>query len=355
MALSSWAYFLATASFVTFVLLHRYLTRGSSKKAGSPVLAAHGKTTTRTPGGNYFLRQYSRPTDTHAVWPPSPFKPPRATPYPGWSVETTRPLLYRPFRHGPRYFVTMGLRKMAFDEWIELDNEFLGFHAQKAARLAERAEKCCYTRPDAFPAACELLEELAEFLPARYPALFRRTAVGLDNVVTGESFNIVRRPLAEDPLATAARWIQDDLAIMTEGADGQYYLTAGAVLLGGFWRLQDKLGMSLDEIHLSGDVPHFRQKLQAGMNNFFARIQPEAPMVRNNYFIQVDGELPWSSSIGSEDAPQGEFGWFSTCANKPIEDIYFRSERQTLRRLPKSGGVVCCPTPPSPFGTRASS
>ena len=32
-----------------------------------------------------------------------------------------------------------------------------------------------------------------------------------------------------------ARLVQDDLAIMFEKADGQYYLLAGAILLAGFW------------------------------------------------------------------------------------------------------------------------
>jgi alpha-1,2-mannosyltransferase len=232
---------------------------------------------------------------------------------------------------------------MEYAEWIELDNEFLSFNRQKTARIIERGEKCCYTAPDAYPAALELLEELAEYLPARYPSLFKRTEVGIDNLATGERFNIIERPLCEDPMVMAARWVQDDLAIMMEGPDGVYYLKAGATLLTGFWRLQDKLGMSLDDIHLSGDVPGFRQKLQKGMNNFFTRLQPEAPMLRNNYFIQVDGELPWSSSIGSEDSKEGEFGWFTAEKDKPIDQMYFRSERQSLRRLPKTGGVVGCP------------
>lgn len=234
----------------------------------------------------------------------------------------------------------MGLRKMDFAEWIELDNEYLSFHAQKAARIPERGEKCCYTAPEALPAAYELLEELADYLPARYPTMFKRTKVGIDNLATGERFDILARPLVEDPMAMAARWIQEDLAIMVEGSDGVYYLKAGATLLTGFWRLQDKLGMSIDEIHFSGDVPGFKQKLQRGMSSFFTRLQPEAPMVRNNYFMQVDGDLAWSRSIGSEDGKEGEIGWFTAEKDKPIGDIHFRSERQSLRRLPKSGGVV---------------
>ena len=66
--------------------------------------------------------------------------------------------------------------------------------------------------------------------------MFARTAVGLDNKATGESFNLFERPLKEDPMQIAARLVQDDLAIMFEGPDGQYYLKAGAILLAGFWR-----------------------------------------------------------------------------------------------------------------------
>ena len=70
---------------------------------------------------------------------------------------------------------------------------------------------------------------------------------------------------------------------MIEGADGQYYLQAGAVLLAGmrifftiylnacppshtlpcfvdvnagWWRLEDKVGLPLDAIHTTGNIPH---------------------------------------------------------------------------------------------------
>ncbi len=79
--------------------------------------------------------------------------------------------------------------------------------------------------------------------------------------------------------------------------------------------------------------------------SFFRRIQPAQPVVRNNYFIQVDDELAWSSSIGSEDVEteggqQQVEGWSSAQRNKAVEHHHFRSERQSLRRLPRSGGVV---------------
>ena len=285
------------------------------------------------------------------VWEPVAFQRPVAPPYPDWSVHDTKPLPYRPFRWGP-YHITMGLRSMQWDEWIELDNQFPKFHADKMRRIAERGPRLSKTAPEAFDGAVELLEEFCDYLPQRYPALFRKTEVGMDNLLTGEKFNIVERPLVEDPMQMAARMVQDDLALMVEKPDGQYYFLAGSIILPGFWRLEDKFGMPLSEIHSSGNVPGFKTKLEKGMINFFRRIQPNAPVLRNNYFIQVDDDLAWSHSIGLEDeaghgngAMQGDAqtaktGWFSAERNKAIQHHWFRSERQSLRRLPRSGAVV---------------
>ena len=221
---------------------------------------------------------------------------------------------------------------MPWPEWIELDNQYLSFHALKAGRIAERGAKCCRTAPEAMDAACELLEELAAYLPERYPTMFQRTegGRGIRNVVTGETFDVRERPLAEDPMAMVGRLVQDDVAIMMERGDGGYYLLAGSILLAGFWRLEDKFGMRLEEIHTSGDVPGFKAKLEKSMTNFFARVQPEGPVLRNNYFIQVDDGLAWSRSIGDED---GEgIGWFTAERDTVVERHMFRSERQSLRR-----------------------
>lgn len=168
--------------------------------------------------------------------------------------------------------------------------------------------------------------------------MFLKTPTGITNLATNESFNIVQRPLPEDPMTTSARLIQDDLALMIERPDGDYYLLAGAILLPGFWRLQDKFGMRLSEIHTSGDVPQYKEKLEKGMINFFRRLRPEDPVLRNNYFIQVDENLAWSDSIGPEDSE--EVSWNTAQKDKAVEQHFFRSERQSLRRLPRSGAVV---------------
>lgn len=60
----------------------------------------------------------------------------------------------------------------------------------------------------------------------------------------------------------------------------------------------------------------------------------------HQYFIQLDDGLAWSHRMG-EKYSSNVASWAtadSTCLR--VEDIHFRSERQSLRRLPKSGALL---------------
>lgn len=102
------------------------------------------------------------------------------------------------------------------------------------------------------------------------------------------------------------------------------------------------------------------------MARFFRRLQVSKPVVRNNYFIQVvdpnaelahidPDQLGWSDSTnGPEDKfdqatkspsadalDSGEVKeWEQPKPADNVENIRFRTERQTLRRLPRSGAIV---------------
>lgn len=110
----------------------------------------------RNPSSSQTVKSPSRPP---GVWNPVDFQRPAASPYPDWDIKTTEPLPYRPFKFGPGH-ITMGIRAMKWDEWIELDNRYLEWQAIKAKRIEERGDKCCKTAPEAYDAAIELLEEL---------------------------------------------------------------------------------------------------------------------------------------------------------------------------------------------------
>ncbi|KAI0314210.1 hypothetical protein OF83DRAFT_1165305 [Amylostereum chailletii] len=322
-------------------------------------------------------------------WSPEDFTYPAVTP----STEKLSDMLtriYRPFKAGT-YHVTMGMRNMGWDNWIEVDNQLLKYHRIRSERIASRGEKLIQVVPDrpivrgGAEAAYELMHELAEFLSRRYPSIYTVTRdaskggwyrLGKIKTITINPVDVTYDLEKDEPIRVAASLIQDDFAIMIEGKDGQYYLQAGAIIIPGFWRLRDKIGMPLDELHMSSDVPYYQEKLRPSLNRFFSNIKLGGPVVRDNWFLQVLGddtdptdpeELAWNQSVfGSEDEfqhgpssymrergdPAASQTALDALQRKAIDEkppppiefaphrIQLRSEHQSLRRLPRTGAVI---------------
>ncbi|KZV68128.1 hypothetical protein PENSPDRAFT_27311 [Peniophora sp. CONT] len=307
----------------------------------------------------------------------APFEFPRFKPWPKPLSET--PLVpYRPFRWGD-YHVTMGIRTVSFDDWIELDQQHAHYHRLRTYRAEQRGSKLIGTLPasdvvpvSGFDAARELVLELSEYLSRRYPQNYsvERHPVGASGESgwygEGRIHKITMLPPIsvtydldkEDPITVAGLLVQDDLALMLEGKDGVYYLRSGSILTAGFWRVEDKLGMSLDDIHLSGNVPQYQTKLKASMNRFFARLTTDKLIQRNNYFFKLvndpsqpveprdPNELGWAEyMVGEEDAfapgrgLSDNTGEEATRPDPSPSQMRLRMERQTLRRLPRTGAV----------------
>lgn len=70
------------------------------------------------------------------------------------------------------------------------------------------------------------------------------------------------------------------------------------------------------------------------LSRFFSRMTPTTTMERWNFFVQVTEPGQSLSDILCQLEPMDD-----TIASKP-EDILIRWERQTFRRLPKSGAIL---------------
>ncbi|KAF4458699.1 hypothetical protein FALBO_14559 [Fusarium albosuccineum] len=284
------------------------------------------------------------------------FTTPLPPPLPDFDLDGTKPQLYRPFRHGPNH-VTMGIRKLDWDNWIEMDSNFLPYHNIKVSELKkDLAAHVQYVDNAMTRDACfEVLEELTTYLTARYPKIFQlQRASECVSHSMFDSANLVANPT--DALTIAAKLVQDDLIVMVQNeggsfahcswrfnanpSDGQYHLDAGAVCLPGFWRLREKFRMSLDTLHIEAKVPHYQAKLQKSMNRFFKTMTPERAVIRNNFFIQLDDGLHWSHRMGDQDSNEVASWATANDVGLTIDDLYFRSERQSLRRLPRSNALL---------------
>ncbi|GJJ08284.1 hypothetical protein Clacol_002494 [Clathrus columnatus] len=262
----------------------------------------------------------------------------------------------------------MGIRPMPWDAWIELDSHYLDYLAIRKSRLKTRGDKVVRTLPGAERATLEVCTELASYLAHRYPSVFRveraydsgglgcgDSLVGpnggrvktIEIIPTGDKWDLDH----DDPMIVAGL-LADDLAIMMEGEDGLYYMQAGSICVPGSWRLEDKIGLPLAEIHLRGNVYKYKEVLEFSMNRFFSKLSVDKPVQRNNYSFQFEPDLSWlEEAHGNEDdfdqrtkiPRRGTKSIQNWRHMEPITDpsrIYFRSERQTLRRMPITGCIL---------------
>ncbi|KAE9391911.1 hypothetical protein BT96DRAFT_739609, partial [Gymnopus androsaceus JB14] len=133
--------------------------------------------------------------------------------------------------------------------------------------------------------------------------------------------------------------LQDDLALMFKGTNGQYYFQGGAICIPGFWRMRDKIGMSLEEIHIQGHVPQYETKLHNSMARYFKCMAVDKPIIRNNYFFQ---ELAWSATTNGSEETFVHGDCITPKKPMPIaaENLRLRMERQSLHMLPLSGAIL---------------
>jgi hypothetical protein len=126
------------------------------------------------------------------------------------------------------------------------------------------------------------------------------------------------------PLDAAARLVQEDLCLLVL-RDGSPHLDAASLCFPSYWRLRDKLGRPLADVH--GPVAHYGDELAGKVDRFLQRLSPDRPVWRRNWSIHDDPTLYLPGPTLPQDVavPDG---------------LWLRSERQTLRRLATADVVL---------------
>lgn len=226
---------------------------------------------------------------------------------------------YLPHIEAP-HILHMGLSPLDAQRWIETDSDLPRYHGHKLAQRA-RLGDCCYRAlPDSTDAQRELAERLRIHLTRDQGDLYR----GKDDGTLLFRPAALRLPApGVEPLWECSLWLADDLVIMQEIA-GRYHLTAASLCSPSDWLLEEKFARPLTDIH--APIPGFDTELAPRVERFFRHLRPERPVVRHNWSLQPGNELcrrpPHDENIG------------------PGTQVCYRSERQSLTRLPQSGAVV---------------
>jgi hypothetical protein len=124
----------------------------------------------------------------------------------------------------------------------------------------------------------------------------------------------------------------DDLCLMQRDEAGQWRLTAASLTQPTFFTVPDALGKSLKDIH--GPVPGFADRFGARVERMFDAVKAGVIMERRNWTLVNSGEayLPESGPVKA------------ALASMPLEaggdGLFLRVERQTLRKLPRTGAVL---------------
>lgn len=201
---------------------------------------------------------------------------------------------------GPPW-VAMGTRGIAEDDWLAPDHD-------RERDLAQKAELFRRRHDDVFAA-----------LPTPEVGAASLEALRLVEAATGTTGDP-----ACHPLDAAGRLVQEDLCLLVL-RDGAPHLDAASLCFPSYWRLADKLGRPLAEVH--GPVAHYAEALAAKVDRFLDRLRPERAVVRRNWSIHDDPTyfLPAPTAPRPITVPDG---------------LWLRSERQTLRRLTTAPAVL---------------
>lgn len=231
---------------------------------------------------------------------------------------------YFPFTEEP-HKLQMGLKPLDLKEWIEIDSFHRIHIEEKAKLLKDHYKTVLQTRPEAEPACFELYQTLKEHLLNYHAEEFEIHKDRFLVKATGRFFSTAQN--AQEALEQITCWVQEDWCVLS--SQSPVRLMAGSVCFPSRWALSDKIGKDSEGIH--GPVPKFKENIGKPTMNFLEKITVDRPMWRINWTLHdsdtlfCPGPHPGRQDLNLENV---------------LEHTYLRMERQTLRRLPKTGAVI---------------
>ena len=225
-------------------------------------------------------------------------------------------MTYLPVKGEP-FTVSMGLRAMPLETWIEIDQHYKSELDEKRRLLTKHPDKVFAALPNGLSGSKETLAMLLDYLPKHFPERFPdQIKVNLD----------------EHPLLFASLLVQEDLVIMSP-QNNNWVLTAASVCFPSRWDLSVKVGADLHAIH--EPVPHYEERIGHATDVMFDKLTSDRPVWRINWTILDSPEL-------FQPALTGEKARVPTELSKATfgDNMYFRTERQTLWKLPVTGDIL---------------
>lgn len=215
-----------------------------------------------------------------------------------------------------RFQLSLGIRAIPPSAWIEPDHRTEDQLTEKRRLLSERHAEVFAALPGSEAAQAECAAALLANLRLHHPLH--------PGLATPDPGGLA-------PLDDAGRRVQEDLLLIRRESSG-WVLVAASLCFPARWRLADKLGRPMPEIH--APVPGFNDRLARPVDRFFDRIEPDQPYLRANWSVLDDPALfqPTGHGRGAHDP--------SITSANAAGRLHIRVERQTFVRLPESRDLV---------------
>jgi hypothetical protein len=220
----------------------------------------------------------------------------------------------------------MGLVAIPERDWIVLGDDQREKLVLKRRLLADHHAEVFAALPGTEEAGSEVAQLLFDHLPRRFPTRYPRMGTMFAIAATSELVGMSSPSM--HPLDLAGRLVPDDLCLVQEGEDGVPRLVAASLCFPSRWRLGEKLGHPLAEIH--GPVPDYDRALARPVDRFFGALADGRIVERWNWTIHDRPDLFQPQSPRKHAVPPERFA----------DGLFMRNERQTLRRLARSRAIL---------------
>ncbi len=242
---------------------------------------------------------------------------------------------HTPYDGSARPF-TIGLKPLDLHDWIEIDRHYEAQLREKDRLIGERQRDVFAARPDTDETQREVLELVVDHLVKGVARIFPGRAQW--DFLGQRLPRFQLHGSDEPPLQIAARFVQEDLVLMRKCDDG-WRLVAASLCFPSSWSLAEKFDRPLHDIH--APVPAFGPDTRnaALISRIFDSLKTDQPVERHNWSLQEDSALFHPRSKSQRDERVEESGG-TYLGGLSTDATFIRVERQTLRRLPRSGDIL---------------
>ena len=206
--------------------------------------------------------------------------------------------MYDEFRH------RLGTRSLDLSQWLTPDTETAPTIEMKRKLIEHRRSEVVALYEGGDSAAQEAAELVAQW-----------TGVALTHS-------------GIDALVDAALMVADDLTVLeprSSGVGSELLFVAGVVCSPSRWKLADKMGKNMMQVH--APVAKYAEHIGQAVDTTLQRLTVDRPLWRSNWTLEdhpalFQPVLPVTRLVDD------------------VSQLWIRIERETLRRLPRTGGVL---------------